>query len=287
MRFTSVLSLLLLAACSCNDSDTIPVKSSGTVTLSGVRLRALTFLAGTNRSRVPDAPIRVSGNQAALVGYGRERFIHVYGETTHPAYDVVFLDSERKVVEVASLNKNHIRGVTSSKLSQYALLLQKNWTSETPVNVGDQAAFEGSAAETPESLPVLKIGTHEVRVEYADSAARRTRGLMFRKNLGAEDGMLFIYPGREDTRNFWMKNTLTPLDIAFLKPNGEIVNVVETPIWDDPTADDGHHALSDGPCMHVLEVNFGWFRKKDLLDEAGNIKPGTRVAWPPGMPSGY
>jgi hypothetical protein len=96
-----------------------------------------------------------------------------------------------------------------------------------------------------------------VRVEIADSASERRRGLMGRKTLALRAGMLFVYPG--DVRGgYWMKDTLIPLDIAFIGGRGRILRIFTmTPCRKDPCRiyDPGVRYRS------ALEVNAGAFRR--------------------------
>jgi uncharacterized membrane protein (UPF0127 family) len=66
----------------------------------------------------------------------------------------------------------------------------------------------------------------EVRVEIADDASERVRGLMYRTALAENRGMLFVFPD-EERLSFWMKNTLIPLSIAFIDSKGRIVDIQE------------------------------------------------------------
>ena len=65
-----------------------------------------------------------------------------------------------------------------------------------------------------------------LRAELADTAARRTRGLMFRPSLGEEAGMLFLFP-RDTTGGFWMQDTRVPLSIAFIDWDGRIMEILD------------------------------------------------------------
>ena len=96
-----------------------------------------------------------------------------------------------------------------------------------------------------------------VKVEIADSPSERQRGLMGRRTLAPRAGMLFVYQ-RDTTGGFWMKDTLIPLDIAFIGPRGRIVRIFTmTPCRRDPCRiyDPGARYRS------ALEVNAGSFRR--------------------------
>ncbi len=100
-------------------------------------------------------------------------------------------------------------------------------------------------------------------VELADTHLKREMGLMNRKHLSKNNGMLFKFP--YNTRlSFWMKDTYIPLDIAFLDEAGKILQINEMiPLSTRPV-------YSSGPCKYALEVNRGWF-------EQNNIKEGQYI----------
>src|SRR5437588_11763597 len=72
----------------------------------------------------------------------------------------------------------------------------------------------------------VKVGPHSLKVELAAQEPQREQGLMYRKSLGRDDGMLFIFdePGYH---SMWMKNTLIPLSVAFIDGNGVILNILD------------------------------------------------------------
>jgi uncharacterized protein len=96
-----------------------------------------------------------------------------------------------------------------------------------------------------------------INAEIADTEEKRERGLMFRKNLGKNDGMLFVF---DDERyvTFWMKNTLIPLDIIFISSNGTINEIKENvqPCLAEPC----ELYPSTYPVKYVLEVNANFTR---------------------------
>jgi len=91
----------------------------------------------------------------------------------------------------------------------------------------------------------------EINAEVADDEAERTTGLMFRKSLGKNEGMFFIFPNPA-IQKFWMKNTLIPLDMIFIAENKTIVKIHHAmPCTSDPC-----QLYSSGePVKYVLEVN--------------------------------
>jgi len=121
----------------------------------------------------------------------------------------------------------------------------------------------GAAAAEP--LVIHAGGSaYKFEVEVVSSPADRERGLMFRKSLGANAGMLFLYPD-EGPVAFWMKNTLIPLDMLFLKADGSIAHIAHNAVPLDETPIE-----SGGPVKAVLEVNGG-------TAAALGIKEGDRI----------
>lgn len=108
-------------------------------------------------------------------------------------------------------------------------------------------------------LPVitLHMGGREVQVEVANKPATRFSGLMYRRELDEDNGMLFIFPDSA-RRAFWMKNTLIPLSVAFIDEKGVIENILEMP----PETEENF--LSSGPAKYVLEMNKGWYDKRGV-----------------------
>jgi len=115
------------------------------------------------------------------------------------------------------------------------------------------------ASKPKSDLPVipLKIDGNALWAEVANKEATQMTGLMFRKNLDWDCGMLFVF-SNSATRNFWMRNTYIPLGIAFVDDQGKILNILEmTPLSDKIYS-------SDGAAKYVLEVNKGWFEKNKV-----------------------
>jgi uncharacterized membrane protein (UPF0127 family) len=122
------------------------------------------------------------------------------------------------------------------------------------------------------SFPDAKVpGTDasglRVEVELAKNAHDVERGLMYRRSMADDHGMLFKLDGRRD-HTFWMHNTCIPLDMLFIDDDGVIVGIIEgaAPLTET--------TRSVGcPSSFVLEVNGGWTRKRGVL-------PGQKVTIP-------
>lgn len=109
----------------------------------------------------------------------------------------------------------------------------------------------------------LGAGMHRIDAQLALSPEQRQTGLMWRKSMPAHEGMLFVFE-QPSQQCFWMKNTLIPLTAAFVADDGTIVNLVDM----QPQKLDPH--CSAKPVRYVLEMNQGWFAKK-------NIKAGSKI----------
>jgi uncharacterized protein len=122
-----------------------------------------------------------------------------------------------------------------------------------------------------QQLPVvqLKAGMHLIRAEVAADFSTRGRGLMHRKSLAPNAGMLFIFDGPA-IHCMWMKNTYIPLSVAFVDDKGEIINIADM----QPHSEQSHCAAR--PALYALEMDRGWFA-------ARGIKPGSRVGGIPGV----
>ncbi|MEO6745869.1 MAG: DUF192 domain-containing protein [Caldimonas sp.] len=121
----------------------------------------------------------------------------------------------------------------------------------------------------PQKLPSIRLnaGIHNIQAEVAQSPDERSTGLMFRKEMGTNEGMLFAFE-QPAQQCFWMKNTLLPLSIAFIADDGSIVNIDHM----KPQTLESH--CSTQPVRFVLEMNEGWFDKR-------GIKPGTKLRGAP------
>lgn len=115
------------------------------------------------------------------------------------------------------------------------------------------------------NLPRIKLqaGMHLIDAQVASTPQQREIGLMFRREMPAHEGMLFVFEAKRE-QCFWMKNTLLPLTAAFIDDDGSIVNLVDM----SPMTTQTHCSLR--PVRYVLEMNKGWFAKKKM-------GPGDRI----------
>jgi uncharacterized protein len=108
-------------------------------------------------------------------------------------------------------------------------------------------------------VPIVHVGFQDKNVkvdaELVVSQHDTTRGLMYRKSMPEDRGMLFDLRARDD-HQFWMHNTCIPLDLLYVDEDGLVVGIVENA----PTLDDGSRGVGC-PSRYVLEVNAGWSRR--------------------------
>src|SRR4051794_23036080 len=130
-----------------------------------------------------------------------------------------------------------------------------------------------AAATALAQMPTLQLsaGMYLIRAEVASTYDTRMTGLMFRESLGANEGMLFVFPEAQ-VHCMWRKNTLVPLSVAFIDGAGTIVSISDM----QPQTETSHCAT--GPAKYALEMNKGWFSAKGL--EAGTKIRGLEKAPP-------
>jgi hypothetical protein len=123
--------------------------------------------------------------------------------------------------------------------------------------------------DAPQRLAAITLnaGIHNIRAEVARTPEQRSIGLMHRREMPVNDGMLFVFE-QPAQQCFWMKNTLLPLSIAFLADDGTVVNIADM----KPQALDAH--CSARPVRYALEMNQGWFAKR-------GIQTGSQLAGEP------
>ncbi len=119
--------------------------------------------------------------------------------------------------------------------------------------------------KSPTKYTTVKIKDVKIRAEIADTLMKRTKGLMFRKTLSENEGMLFVF-GNEDYHSFWMMNMSFPIDIIFVDKEKKVVDIVKN-------AQPCKLCSSYRPkekSMYVLEVNANF-------TEEHNVKIGSSL----------
>ena len=119
----------------------------------------------------------------------------------------------------------------------------------------------------PQHLRVvdLHIGSATLHTEVAANETQREIGLMHVAKMGDNDGMIFLMPAVERV-SFWMKDTLIPLSIAFIDPNGTILEIHDMKAMDTTTLNSDSTQVA-----YALETNLHWFA-------LNGIKPGDHLS---------
>lgn len=126
------------------------------------------------------------------------------------------------------------------------------------------SALATSAPKTVADYFPIKVGNKVVRMQLAVRPAEMQRGLMERRDLGRDDGMIFIYE-KPQQLSFWMRNSPTPLDIGFFGPGGALEEVYPLHPFDETAV-----ASRGDRLQFALELNQGWFREN-------GVKPGAQL----------
>lgn len=135
------------------------------------------------------------------------------------------------------------------------LTMNLKFLKQIPVIVALCLQVFAARAEMPEIT--LTLGGHKLTAEVAYTDADRELGLMHRRMLPENRGMLFVFP-QAAPLSFWMMNTHIPLSIAFIDDAGTIINITDM----KPLTTETHNSAR--PARYALEMNQGWFRKHGI-----------------------
>jgi uncharacterized protein len=137
-------------------------------------------------------------------------------------------------------------------LSRVAIMVFAVALTGSHVLAQDTRAQDAGKPQT--GLPTLKLmaGGKPIKAEVASTDPTRQIGLMHRTSMGANDGMLFVFP-QLGYHSMWMRNTLIPLSVAYLDDSGKILSIHEM----QPLDETPHMAA--GPARYALEMNAKWF----------------------------
>ena len=208
---------------------------------------------------------KVSGipdGTAYLIQFPRPRYQYW---ALSAGWRALFLTDEDIIAEMHSTSTGGGAGINPEREYSRTILLPD----KCPARLDRKVHFEDLPSPLPESgLEKLKIKKYIIHFERAETDEERRDGLMWRRHMSSNDGMMFFYP-EPDWKRFWMGNTLLNLDIAFFREDRTLINVVEMDRYPDPTEDPGDRAASEEEAKYVLEMNQGWFRARNLSDKEG------------------
>ncbi|MDQ5980993.1 MAG: uncharacterized protein QG602_3971 [Verrucomicrobiota bacterium] len=128
-------------------------------------------------------------------------------------------------------------------------------------------AKEDAAKAAPKSVDdrfAIKVGARTVQLQVALYPAETQKGLMFRKEMGADEGMVFVFD-QPQPMSFWMRNTPLPLDIGFFDAEGVLKEIYPLYPFDERSVVSRGRGLK-----FALEMNQGWYR-------TAGVKPGDRL----------
>jgi uncharacterized protein len=109
----------------------------------------------------------------------------------------------------------------------------------------------------------IRIGSKKIIVELAESSEQHSRGLMYRKALPKDSGMLFVFQD-EQVRSFWMKNTFIDLSIAFFSADLTLIDIQDMTAVNSVMVQSPPSYKSRGPAKFALEMERGWFEKNKI-----------------------
>jgi uncharacterized membrane protein (UPF0127 family) len=149
--------------------------------------------------------------------------------------------------------------------SAFCILLSASCRPAVPNRQSSISNRQSPEAPRP-SLPTIELRIKDAPVfaEVVSQPQDRALGLMFRRSLAPDSGMLFLFD-EDEFQRFWMKNTLIPLSIAYITRDSLITDILEMAPLDTTTP-----YASTKPVRYALEMNSGWFQSK-------GIKPGDTV----------
>lgn len=152
----------------------------------------------------------------------------------------------------------------ANPVSRALLVAVLGWMLGITACGSDHAAAAVEPVKTVSDFFPIKVGDTLVRMQLAIQPVEQQRGLMNRRDLGPDDGMIFIYE-RAQQMGFWMRNTPTPLDIGFFDPEGRLQEVYPLYPFDERTVNSRGSNL-----LFALEMNQNWFRRS-------GVKPGAQI----------
>ncbi len=162
------------------------------------------------------------------------------------------MECRRLISEIATfiLNLQHVMGRAAIFVALFSFMYASMFTGQTIAQTG----------KLKKELLILHTenGKHKIEVEIADTPESKTRGLMFRSSLGTHQGMLFIYQKDEEIL-MWMKNTYIPLDMVFIKRDGQVHRIEHNT---EPLSEE--IISSGGAVSAVLELKAGGAKKFGL-----------------------
>jgi uncharacterized membrane protein (UPF0127 family) len=128
---------------------------------------------------------------------------------------------------------------------------------------GSETGGNAAPKSVDDRFPI-RVGERTVRMQIAAQPAEMQKGLMFRKSMGVDEGMLFIFTSPQPL-SFWMRNTTLPLDIGFFDSGGELKEIYPMYPLDERSVTSRGRSL-----QFALEMNQGWYGRT-------GVRPGAKI----------
>jgi len=261
-----VIAGMTLIVAMCGDPDASGGDSGRvSLTVNDTRLSVRPLLTKADRMEGVVRAGRLAAGEGVLFVYPRPTPELYWSNRTvlDQRLDVAFLDKSGRVVFRTSMAPDSGNIVRSGGTAQFILIVPDGWFRSAGVQEGtvipvpDKLTDRAERVSANRDVREVRVDDATARVEVAASEAERARGLMNRKTLAADHGMLFVYPSPRRVQ-YYMKNTLVPLDVAFIESSGRIHAIRSmTPLRE-------RQVSSGANVSFVLEMRRGWFRRNGI-----------------------
>jgi uncharacterized membrane protein (UPF0127 family) len=148
------------------------------------------------------------------------------------------------------------------------MLLRRAWPllvlSSLLAACGRSDAAKGAGPKSVEDRFAIKVGAQTVQMQVAALPNELQKGLMFRKTMGEDEGMLFVFTSPQQ-QGFWMRNTTLPLDIGYFDASGELKEIYPMYPLDERSVTSRARDI-----QFCLEMNQGWYKRHE-------VKPGAKL----------
>ena len=204
--------------------------------------------------------------QANTVGDSRGRLIRFANDPTEILesassipHCLAVLDESGRILVTATGGQLSTAKTRLPGTARFVIQGPENWLQKKSIRAGDFVRF----VKRQTLIGGIAFGDKKLEIEVVDTPAAIQTGLMYRKSVPENAGMLFVFE-KPRKAQFWMKNTYVPLSIAFLDKKKKILN-----IEDMKPLDEESRTLSRGSASYALEVNQGWFKANGV--QAGDV----------------
>ncbi len=162
-------------------------------------------------------------------------------------------------------NANPVSRLRAAIFAALAVVALAACAREKTAVMASAAPAASAAAKTWLEFFPIKVGDQTVRMQLAVRPDEMQRGLMQRRDLGRDDGMIFIYE-KPQQLSFWMRNTPTPLDIGFFTAEGVLEEIYQMHPFDETAVPSRSTRV-----QFALEMNQGWYRTAGVKPACASI----------------